>query len=98
MKTIVFPPPPFELWCRTVNLYLEVYAGRPLADLPDLDARLRVWHDCGIPARVVASGLTTLCPPKATLTRAYQDTRPAEVRAALLARLQQRGVLAVRGA
>lgn len=70
----------FEMWCATVNLYLEGYAGRSLADLPDLGNRLERWHAAGIPAQRVAEALRAWCPKtKATLVRFYTDQRPVEV-------------------
>jgi len=71
-----FPPVPFDTWCETVSVYLLLYAGRTLADLPIGERSLRVWHRAGVPARIVANALTTRCPAsRATLTRFYTDSR-----------------------
>jgi hypothetical protein len=93
MATVVFPAPTFNLWRDTVSLYLNVLAGRSLdefADMPGLDQRLRVWWQCGVPAWVVASALTTICPPRATLRRFFTDRRPEEIRDEIFARLNLR--------
>lgn len=82
----------FERWCATVSLYLEIYAGRALADLPISAYPLRTWYSRGVRALVVAQALTTLCPPRSTLVRFYTDDRPLQTLHALKAKGTQYAV------
>lgn len=65
---------PFDAWCKVVDLMLRVWTGRPLADVLVSDAALRCWWRCGVPARIVAQGLSTKMPAtRATFSRFYTD-------------------------
>lgn len=83
---MLFEPPSFDMWCAVVDMMLRVYIGRGLSELPAaLESRLVIWHRCGVPARIVASALTSVrWPGRVTLVRFYTDRRPAELRAALV--------------
>jgi len=90
-----FPKPSFEHWCHVVSFYLQLTSGRPLADAPVEEWKLRVWWRAGVPARVVGNALSVKMPKvRYTFSRFYTDRRPAEVRARVLERLVARGMLA----
>ena len=92
MSAAPFPAPTFEVWTGAVSLYLEHYAGRPLADAP-LSIReqcLPHWFARGWRAHEVAERLVGYhWPHRVTLIRYYTDRRPREV---LQAILEKRGI------
>ncbi len=94
-----FPKPSFDHWCHVVSFYLQLASGRPLADAPVEEWKLRVWWRAGVPARIVGQALSVKMPrTRATLSRFYTDRRPQEVRAQVLGRLRAQGVFQAAGA
>lgn len=83
---------PFDWWCMTVSAYLELYAGRTLADLPISRYPLRTWYRHGIAAQALALLLVPLCPHRATLVRYYTDRRPRDTLIMLAHRIRSKEV------
>lgn len=79
---------PFGAWCKVVDLMLRLWTGRPLADAPVPESWLLIWWRAGVPARIVAQGLSTkMARTRATFARFYTDRRVERIREDVIGRI-----------
>ena len=80
----------FDSWCGTINLYLLLISGRPLADAPYSTRVLRIWWRHNIPPRVVANvcAYRMAQVARVTFTRWYTDRTVERMQETMIGRVR----------
>lgn len=80
--------PSFDVWCMVVDMRLRGHTGRPLADAPITDAALHCWWAHGVPARIVAQGLSTRLPAvRVTFQECFCSMRVYEIQEQMIGKV-----------